>query len=95
MSVLGWSDGPYNDDSSAYDTDSSGAVSLDPNPCRHIVYPRLRADHELVHALNYMQGVITEDEGSSAEKEVQNLTDKYIAHLDAHLEKKEKEILTV
>ncbi len=40
-------------------------------------------------------GVITEDEGSSAEKEVQNLTDKYIAHLDAHLEKKEKEILTV
>ena len=25
-------------------------------------------------------GVITEDEGSSAEKEVQNLTDKYIAH---------------
>ena len=40
-------------------------------------------------------GVITEDEGSSAEKEVQNLTDKYIAHLDTHLEKKEKEILTV
>ena len=40
-------------------------------------------------------GVITEDEGCSAEKEVQNLTDKYIAHLDTHLEKKEKEILTV
>jgi ribosome recycling factor len=29
------------------------------------------------------------------EKEIQNLTDKYIAHLDGHLEKKEKEIMTV
>jgi ribosome recycling factor len=40
-------------------------------------------------------GAVTEDEGSMGEKEIQNLTDKYIAHLDGHLEKKEKEIMTV
>ena len=40
-------------------------------------------------------GIITEDEGSQGEKEIQKLTDKYIAKLDTHLEKKEKEIMTV
>ena len=38
---------------------------------------------------------ITEDEESHGEKEVQKLTDKYIAKLDAHLAHKEKEIMTV
>jgi len=40
-------------------------------------------------------GEITEDEGTHGEKEIQNLTDKYIAKLDEHLDKKEKEIMTV
>ncbi|MBT3597658.1 MAG: ribosome recycling factor [Verrucomicrobia bacterium] len=40
-------------------------------------------------------GIITEDEGSQGEKEIQKLTDKYIAKLDTQLEKKEKEIMTV
>lgn len=40
-------------------------------------------------------GGVTEDELSHAEKDVQKLTDKFIAQLDAHLEKKEKEIMTV
>jgi ribosome recycling factor len=38
---------------------------------------------------------ITEDEVKHAEKELQKLTDDYIAKLDAHLALKEKEILTV
>jgi len=37
----------------------------------------------------------TEDEVESAEKELQKLTDGYIAKLDGHLAHKEKEIMTV
>ena len=40
-------------------------------------------------------GTITEDELKTAEKEVQKLTDDYIAKIDAHLQHKEKEIMTV
>ena len=40
-------------------------------------------------------GGITEDQKEVAEKEVQKLTDDYIAKIDKHLETKEKEILTV
>jgi ribosome recycling factor len=40
-------------------------------------------------------GGVTEDELEGAEKEVQKLTDQYIAKLDAHLAHKEKEIMTV
>ena len=38
---------------------------------------------------------ITEDERDGNEKEIQKLTDKYIAEIDAILEKKEKEIMSV
>src|SRR6266542_3298572 len=37
----------------------------------------------------------TEDEAKHAEKELQKLTDDYIAKIDAHLAHKEKEIMTV
>jgi ribosome recycling factor len=40
-------------------------------------------------------GGITEDQVESAEKEVQKLTDQYIGKIDAHLDHKEKELLTV
>jgi ribosome recycling factor len=40
-------------------------------------------------------GQITEDDLAHAEKEVQKLTDQYIARIDAHLAQKEKEIMTV
>jgi len=40
-------------------------------------------------------GDITEDELEHGEKEVQKLTDQYIAKIDAHLAHKEKEIMTV
>lgn len=40
-------------------------------------------------------GGVTEDQVESAEKEVQKLTDQYIAKIDAHLVHKEKEIMTV
>jgi ribosome recycling factor len=40
-------------------------------------------------------GGVTEDQEEMAEKEVQKLTDQYIAKIDKHLEGKEKEILTV
>ena len=40
-------------------------------------------------------GQITEDELAVAEKEIQKLTDQYIAKVDAHLAHKEKEIMTV
>lgn len=40
-------------------------------------------------------GGVTEDEVESAEKEVQKLTDQYVAKIDAHLAHKEKEIMTV
>src|ERR1700685_3155750 len=39
-------------------------------------------------------GGVTEDQTETAEKEVQRLTDEYIAKIDKHLEAKEKEILT-
>jgi len=41
------------------------------------------------------EGILTEDEQEHGEKEVQKLTDQYIAKLDAHLAHKEKEIMTV
>ena len=40
-------------------------------------------------------GGVAEDQQEVAEKEVQKLTDQYIAKIDKHLEQKEKEILTV
>jgi len=40
-------------------------------------------------------GGVTEDELEHAEKEIQKLTDQYIAKIDAHLAIKEKEIMTV
>ena len=40
-------------------------------------------------------GGVAEDQQEVAEKEVQKLTDQYIAKIDKHLESKEKEILTV
>jgi ribosome recycling factor len=41
------------------------------------------------------EGLITEDELKHTEKEVQKLTDQYIANIDEHLAHKEKEIMTV
>lgn len=41
------------------------------------------------------EGTITEDDLAHAEKEIQKLTDQYVAKLDAHLVHKEKEIMTV
>jgi ribosome recycling factor len=41
------------------------------------------------------EGGISEEDVEHAEKEVQKLTDQYIAKLDAHLAHKEKEIMTV
>jgi ribosome recycling factor len=41
------------------------------------------------------EGDITEDQLEAGEKEVQKLTDQYIAKIDAHLAHKEKEIMTV
>ena len=38
---------------------------------------------------------ITEDEDKQAHDEVQNLTDKYVAEVDAIVAEKEQEILTV
>ena len=40
-------------------------------------------------------GGVTEDQVEAADKEVQKLTDQYIAKIDTHLANKEKEILTV
>jgi ribosome recycling factor len=40
-------------------------------------------------------GGVTEDQVEVAEKEVQKLTDQYIAKIDDHLSRKEKEIMTV
>ena len=40
-------------------------------------------------------GIIAEDAEKNAEKEVQKLTDQYIAKIDGHLAAKEKEIMTV
>jgi ribosome recycling factor len=41
------------------------------------------------------EGKISEDDLAHGEKEVQKLTDQYIARLDAHMAHKEKEIMTV
>jgi ribosome recycling factor len=41
------------------------------------------------------QGGIAEDQTENAEKEIQKLTDQYVAKIDAHLAAKEKEIMTV
>ena len=38
---------------------------------------------------------LPEDEGKGAETKIQEITDKYSAMIDKHLEAKEKEILTV
>jgi ribosome recycling factor len=38
---------------------------------------------------------VTEDEEKQAEKDLQKLTDDYVARIDKHLEHKEKEIMTV
>jgi ribosome recycling factor len=40
-------------------------------------------------------GGVTEDEVTHAEKEIQKLTDAYIAKIDVHLAHKEKELLTL
>ena len=40
-------------------------------------------------------GELREDEEKAAEKEIQKLTDQYIAKIDQHLAHKEKEIMTV
>jgi ribosome recycling factor len=40
-------------------------------------------------------GYITEDDLERAEKDVQKLTDRYIAKIDEHLARKEKDIMTV
>ena len=40
-------------------------------------------------------GGISEEDVEHAEKEIQKLTDQYVAKLDAHLQHKEKEIMTV
>ncbi len=40
-------------------------------------------------------GAITEDEQTVGEKEVQKLTDRFVAKIDGHLKKKETEIMTV
>jgi len=41
------------------------------------------------------EGGVTEDQVETSEKEIQKLTDQYIAKIDQHLVHKEKEILTV
>lgn len=38
---------------------------------------------------------VTEDQVEAAEKEIQKLTDQYVAKIDAHVATKEKEIMTV
>ncbi|HEX7859963.1 MAG TPA: ribosome recycling factor [Verrucomicrobiae bacterium] len=40
-------------------------------------------------------GGVTEDQVETAEKEIQKLTDQYVAKLEGHLAHKEKEIMTV
>jgi ribosome recycling factor len=40
-------------------------------------------------------GGIAEDQVEGSEKEIQKLTDEYIAKIDGHLNAKEKEIMTV
>jgi len=40
-------------------------------------------------------GGVAQDQVETAEKEIQKLTDQYIAKIDGHLALKEKEIMTV
>jgi len=47
-----------------------------------------------VHLHIELSGV-TEDQEKQAEKDVQKLTDDYVAKIDQHLAQKEKEIMTV
>jgi ribosome recycling factor len=61
---------------------------------------RVAIRHVRRDALEHMKkeskdGQIPEDDLEHGEKEVQKLTDQYVAKLDAHLAHKEKEILTV
>ena len=61
---------------------------------------RVAIRHVRRDALEHMkkeskEGIITEDELEHGEKEVQKLTDQYVAKLEAHLAHKEKEIMTV
>ncbi len=57
---------------------------------RHVRRDAIEAMKKLSKA-----GGVTEDEVESSEKEVQQLTDRYIGKIDAHLAHKEKEIMTV
>jgi ribosome recycling factor len=61
---------------------------------------RVAVRHVRRDAIEHMKkeskaGDITEDELAAGEKEVQKLTDQYIAKIDEHLAHKEKEIMTV
>ena len=61
---------------------------------------RVAVRHERRDALEKIkkvgkEGGVTEDQVETAEKEIQKLTDQYIAKLDGHLAHKEKEIMTV
>ena len=61
---------------------------------------RVAIRHERRDALEKLKkaakdGGVTEDEVETAEKEIQKLTDQYIAKLEGHLAHKEKEIMTV
>jgi ribosome recycling factor len=49
----------------------------------------------LEHLKKEAKSGVTEDQVEAAEKEVQKLTDQYIAKIDEHLATKEKEIMTV
>ncbi|MDX2225870.1 MAG: ribosome recycling factor [Verrucomicrobiae bacterium] len=53
-----------------------------------------RSGHEDLKKIQ-KEGTITEDDLKTGEKEVQTLTDKYIADVDKHLEKKEAELMKV
>src|SRR6185503_18466482 len=61
---------------------------------------RVAVRHVRRDAIEHMKkeskaGILTEDDLEHGEKDVQKLTDQYIAKIDAHLAHKEKEILTV
>lgn len=61
---------------------------------------RIAIRHVRREAIDHMKkecksGIITEDEEAHGEKDIQKLTDNYIAKIDAHLDHKEKEIMTV
>jgi len=61
---------------------------------------RVAIRHERRDALEHLKkeaknGGVSEEDLETAEKEVQKLTDQYIARIDQHLAHKEKEIMTV